>query len=152
VHVTILATMNKPEFDELWRGEKSIIDDIHFSLSKGFTDVWSFDDVEIHGTSYEGLFVNASFACDTGSVVYNFIIKGLGGVHRYCLGGTVHGDAGRYHQHILSDENDVRRQLPNVVPRNDLRGLSTLQSWRLVCQEANITHTGEFFEAEGLCK
>ena len=144
--------MVRRDFEKMWSAEKAINDDVCFTLSKGYDNVFSVDDIEIHGPDCDGLAVNMSFSCKTGGISCNFCIKGLGAIHRYCLGGPNHGNGGRYHQHNIQYASCVRRSLPHVVPRDEFKGLDTEDAWRRICVEANIKFTGLFFPPEVQCK
>ena len=112
--------------------------------------MFSFDDVEVLTEDFN-LRVNGTFSCRSGALAINFVVVGIGPVHRYCLGGSRHGDGGRYHQHIIQEEDDARLNLPYAVRRDDLKDLSSEAAWQKICQESSITHTGEFFPPEELC-
>jgi hypothetical protein len=141
--------MFRAEFEAIWSAEKSIVQDVVFELSRGYTDVYSVDNIEVIGIG--GLFANMSYDCRSAALSCNFTLKGVGAIHRYCMGGTSHGDCGRFHEHYIHHGDCVRRQLPNVVRRDDLTKKGTEELWRTVCQEANITFTGEFYAPEAQC-
>jgi hypothetical protein len=142
--------MNRQDFDALWIDGKSIVEDITFIASTGYTDVFSFDDIEILTPDVD-LRVSGTFSCRSGALAINFVVIGLGPVHRYCLGGNRHGESGRYHQHIIQKAEDSRLNLPYAVPRDDLKDLSPEVAWQRICQESSITHSGRFFPPEVLC-
>ena len=145
--------MVRADFEAIWKADKSIIQDVVFGPSlKGDGNVYSVDDIEVLGVGFVGLSVNMSYECEFGGLTCNFTLKGTGAIHRYCLGATAHGEAGRFHQHQITHGDCVRRQLPKVVSRLDMIGLSTREMWLKMCSEANIAFTGTFFEPELRCK
>jgi hypothetical protein len=144
--------MRKADFEELWQTEKSITDDIVFRLNPCISKRYQFDDIDVIGHESHDVLVNGVYLCGSREVIFNFVVIESGGaICRYCLGGGDHGGGGRYHQHVIGTDDCVRRQLPHVVPRPDLKGLTAKQVWERVWAEARITHTGKFFEPEVLC-
>jgi hypothetical protein len=140
-------------FREIWGlPDKCINDDIVFLPMKGFSETHAFSDVGVLMTSEHALAINGHYNCRTGAITYNVVVVGTGAICRYDLGGTSHGPAGRYHSHSVKRADDVRRKLPNVDRRDDLRGLTAKQAWDKLCEDAKITHTGTFFEPEELCR
>lgn len=138
-------------FEEIWGTEKSIVEVIRFRLNLCISKRYEFDAVEILGHPQYDLKVNGVYHCGTGEITFNFMVVDVGTVCRYDLGGAEHGEAGRFHQHLVKKPDCVRRQLPNAVPRNDLMGLTCLQAWKKVCDDASIYHHETFFEPELLC-
>jgi hypothetical protein len=143
--------MVRAEFDAIWSAEKSIVDDVIFTSVKGNAHVYIAENIEVLGTGFDGLFVNLSFDCAYEGLVCNFTLRGIGAIHRYCMGATIHGDAGRFHEHQIQHGDCVRQQLPHVVTRDDLRNITNEERWRKICQEANISFTGTFFAPEVQC-
>lgn len=143
--------MNRREFEDLWELEKSIVEEVRFSQSRQYPDVYAFDRVEVL-TNFSGqIFASGTYECKTRSFVYQFRIEGVGPIVRYCIGGTKHGSGGRYHQHGLRRPECCRNNLPIVSPRDDLRGLTARAVWHEVLKEGNITHADTFYEPEALC-
>jgi hypothetical protein len=67
------------------------------------------------------------------------------------LGGDRHKDAGRFHEHSITSASCVRRNLPFATERSDLEGLTPTETWKRICSEASISHTGIFYPPEVLC-
>lgn len=144
--------MNRLEFEALWSlSGKCVNDDIEFVRLRGYTHVFGFDGVQILNELCDSLYIGGHYNCLTGAVVYNVLLKGIGSICRYCVGGGIHGNAGRFHFHRVDKELDVRRQLPYVIRRDDLKGLTARQVWEKLCSEANVVHTGIFFDPELRC-
>ena len=140
-------------FRDFWNAEKSITEDIHFKSNAGHSDIFIFEDVEFVGENCEGMHVTGDYNCRTGSMAFNFQLKGVGAVHRYCLGGPEHHHVGRFHEHIIQKESDVGpANLPYAVRRDDFEKLSPKVAWIKICQEAKIAHTGFFRDPEEWCK
>jgi hypothetical protein len=145
--------MKRHEFEALWsEPDKCVTDDIVFRPSFGYLSVYSFDDVPVICQSGIDLRLNGSYSCLTGAISYNFSIKGIGPINRYCAGGPEHRGAGRFHRHLLLQESDPRQNLPTAEARPTLESMSALEIWKLICDEGLISHTGIFFEPEVLCK
>lgn len=143
--------MTRAEFEALWNEEKSIVADIRFRYTPAYGNVYQLEDVEVYCESCMGMTVHMSYDCDAAGLVCNFTIPGLGAIHRYCINGTVHGSAGRFHEHFIQGPDCVRQGLKNVVSRDDLREKTVRELWNLICKEAKITCTGEFHAPEELC-
>ena len=131
---------------------KCINRDIEFLPHREIRNALMFADVEIISQTVEGLYVNGHYNCNLGSLSFNFSIKGIGSIARYCLNNATHADVGRYHFHRVKKDGDVRKQLPFAERRDDLRGLSPSQVWPKLCVVANIVHIGHFFDPEVMCK
>jgi hypothetical protein len=145
--------MVSQRFSDFWESEKSITEDIFFRPSAGHNEVYIFDEIGFVGESCEGMYVTGDYNCRTGSLAVNFQLRGVGAVHRYCLGGPIHKDSGRYHEHLIQNEKDVgSANLPYAVPRTDLVNLSPKVAWLTICKEAKIAHTGKFSDPEEWCK
>lgn len=143
--------MTRTEFEALWDAEKAVIQDVNFVPAKGIFNRFIADGIEVIGTAYLGLQICMQYNCETAGLTCNFTVKGLGAIHRYCLNCTIHGGAGRFHEHEILYGDCVKRQLPHVVPRDDLRDKTTEERWRAICQEVNITFSGTFFPPEVKC-
>jgi hypothetical protein len=143
--------MFRAEFDAIWASEKSIVDDVVFTPAKGNSQVFIAENIEVLGTGFDGLYVNLHYDCQFAGLVCNFTLRGTGAIHRYCIGATVHGEAGRFHQHQIVHGDCVRQHLPHVVARDDLREMTSEERWRVICREANITFTGTFYAPEVQC-
>lgn len=143
--------MNFKDFEALWQGNKSIVEEVRFipRLAEG---VFEIERVEVLGTFSGDVVVHGSYHCGTGAVTFTFCVEGLGAIVRYCVGGNMHGNAGRYHRHEMRGPDDIRQNLPYAVARPDLIGLTAKQVWEVVCQESNISHTDTFFDPEPLCE
>jgi hypothetical protein len=144
--------MVRGEFEEFWRSEKSIVDEIRFVASKQCEEVYEFDHVEVLAPFPSIVLVHGSYSCRTEAVVYTFWIEGLGPIVRYCMGGPDHRGAGRFHYHCMRNAADIRQNLPFAESRPDMDGLTAKQIWEQICIEGKITHTDLFFEPEHLCK
>lgn len=130
---------------------KCVNEDVIFARVPGFADLYGFQNVEVLGLDEPiSLVVGGHFACREPSVTYNFTLKGLGAVCRYCAGGPKHGSFGRYHVHKANRMKEVERSLP-CERRDDLKGLTAEQIWSKICEELNICHTGDFYEPERAC-
>jgi hypothetical protein len=143
--------MNRQEFESLWNQDKSIIDDVVFVPRQGIPDSFEVENLEVIGENCEGLRVNMTYDCFAQSLVCNFTTN-AGAIHRYCIGTSVHGAAGRFHEHHIRSKDCVRQQLPHVVARNDMKDKTSRELWDTVCGEANISFTGVFFPPEAQCK
>jgi hypothetical protein len=145
--------MVKQRFEDFWKTDKSIIEDIFFSRSVGHTLTYIFKEVGFIGERCEGMYITGDYNCRTGGMAFNFYLKGVGAVRRFCLGGLRHGNAGHYHEHILQKDSDAypANNLPFAIARNDLKGLEPEVAWRTICLEAKITHTGIFKDPTEWC-
>ena len=145
--------MFRHEFEALWaERDKCVMEDITWRRPPGVRkDLFCFDYVPVVCQSGIELGVNGSYSCPTGASTFNFTVNGLGPISRYCVGGTEHKEASRYHQHILIHEKHVRQNLPYAEARPNMEGMTPKQAWDYICQEADITHTGQFFEPEVDC-
>lgn len=148
----MVIPMNRHEFEALWNAEKSIVADIQFRPAFVYGRVFIVDDLEVYGEGCNGLTVNMSFDCDSYSLTCHFTQPGVGAIHRYCVGGTIHGEAGRYHQHFIQAPSCIRQGLKHVVRRDDLPKKTVEEVWNIICSESKITCTGEFFAPEELCR
>lgn len=144
--------MDPQGFKDLWDcPDKCVNGDIVFLPMPPLDGVFAFEGVKVLNEVSDDLYLNGRFECSTGAVVFNFTVKGVGAVCRYCIGNVVHQPAGRFHRHSVVKSDCIRRQLPHVERRDDLRNLSAREAWERVCREAGIFHVGEFFEPEIKC-
>ena len=143
--------MVRRRVEELLSYDKCVNSDVIFSRHKTITDAMAFSDLEVLVSTIERVVISGHYNCSAGSFAYNISVVGGGIISRYCAGGQNHSDQGRYHQHICKRDDDVRRQLPIAVKRDDLKGLTAKQGWELLCHEMNIHHIGTFFEPEVKC-
>lgn len=144
--------MTRTEFDILWAAPKSVVTDVVFKSKPSYGNVWVAENVEVVGDGCNGLHVCLTYDCVTQSLQCNFTYPPIGlAIHRYCVGATLHGDAGRYHQHHLLTASCPRKQLPSVTRRDDLCKKTAKELWNVICEESNITHTETFFEPEIKC-
>lgn len=145
--------MNRQEFEELWaETDKCVTEDITYSRAPGgHHELYCFDYVPVICQSGVELSVSGSYSCRTGACTFTFTINGLGPISRYCLGGPIHGEVGRYHQHLLRNERHVRQNLPYAEARPSMEGMTAKQVWAQICFDTDIAHTGNFFEPEVLC-
>jgi hypothetical protein len=149
----IPARMDSNQYESFWAmPDKCINEEIVFDPHPTIQGVFAFEHVEVITPGYEGVLLNGWYHCKIGAITYNFTLNGVGAISRYCAGNQVHGDGGRYHQHYIGSKSCVRRQLPRVYRRDDLRGLTAKQVWDQLCADAKITHTQIFFEPEHRCK
>jgi hypothetical protein len=145
--------MVKQRFEDFWTADKSITEDIFFHPSKGHTDIFVFDEIGFSGEYCDEIYVTGDYNCRTGSMAFNFQLKGAGAVRRFCINGQVHGDSGRFHEHIIQKDSDVGpANLPHAVTRSDLEDLTAKLVWFKICEEAKIAHTGQFSNPEEWCK
>lgn len=145
--------MFRLEFENLWaEADKCVTDDIAYRKETGgHKDLYCFDYVPVICQSGVALSVSGSYSCRTGAITFTFTVDGLGPVTRYCLGGPEHRDATRYHQHLLRDGKDPRRNLPYAEARPSMEEMGAKQAWEQICKDADIAHTGMFFEPEVNC-
>ena len=144
--------MRRRDFEAIWqKPSKCVNDDVVWVPKKHFRAVLVVEDMPVLLGSEYDVMLNATYHCGTGEITFNFKAIGVGSISRYDLGGQDHKGFGRYHQHIITSDNCVRRQLPNVVTREDFIGLTPRESWEQICQEWQITHVGEFFDPEIEC-
>lgn len=146
----MLFRMNRNEFLDLWKQQKSIVDEVRFERSRTYANVYEFEDVRVLADFPGEILVAGTYERLIGAVRYTFWIKGLGPIIRYCIGGTEHAGT-RFHQHELRTLDCSRRNLPFTIPRDDMRGWTAKQVWYQVLKEGNITHTETFYEPEALC-
>lgn len=145
--------MFRQEFEALWaERNKCVNEDIAYQRAPGARrELYFFDCIPIICQSGIALAVSGSYSCRTGAITFNFTVEGVGPVTRYCIGGTEHGRSGRYHQHLLRHESCSRRNLPYAEQRLNMVGMSAKKIWQEICTEADINHTGTFFEPEVQC-
>lgn len=145
--------MVRSDIDALWSlADKCVNGDIVFVPHRSVPNVFSFERLEILNSMMDGVYMNGHFNCSVPCVTFNITIEGVGAVSRYCVGGPKHGNVGRFHQHSVRREDDIRKQLPYAVRRDELRGLRAKRVWEVICSEANIVHVGTFFEPEEMCR
>lgn len=145
--------MNKNEFDQLRSlQDKSIIADITFSAKRDSgSDNLVFDQIQVQNKLGYDVFLNGTFKPSIPSLVFNFVVRGVGPICRVCVNGMDHKDVGRTHKHELIADNDPNSNLPTAIrrPDLDLQKQSVTEIWQTLCKEANIVHTGSFSEPEG---
>jgi hypothetical protein len=145
--------MDSHEFNAFWSiPDKCVNEDISFLPHRTLRDVFEFEGVEIITSSHDGVLLNGKYHCGLGAVSYNMVLVGTGAITRFCLGFNRHDNVGRFHQHLIKNKECVRRQLPYAIDRHDYRSLTAQQAWTKLCVEAGITHVGQFFEPEVLCR
>lgn len=143
----LISRMDKHEFNKLRDlPDKCVNGDISFSRMKGYGNAYGFDEVEVLNSADVPLFLNGHINQDSETVVFNFCVKGVGAICRYCVNGQNHRKVGRTHKHSVRDVKDARKGLPFAIKRKDLDGLTPSQIWVKICLEAHITHVGTFFE------
>lgn len=141
--------MNRAEFEQLRALSGKVIDaDIEFKASSKTSPCLVFEQVQVRNDLNWEVLLNGTYKPFIPAVSFNFVIKGLGPICRLDVNGTIHGEQGRTHKHDLHDEEDPRRNLPQAISRQDLKGKTARQVWELLCQQANIVHTGRFFDPE----
>lgn len=144
--------MNWHEFQALWCAEKSIVEEVRFIKSGQFSNVYEFDKVPVLAAFPSEVWASGTYECKIQAVRYTFHVEGIGPILRYCMGGTTHGNAGRFHYHEMRSPEEAKRNLPHAVPRLDMRGMSAKQVWHQICREGKITHSDTFYEPERLCR
>lgn len=127
--------MVRHEFEALYNEQdKCVMEDVAFRPTVGNPYVYSFDDLPVVCQSGVELFIHGSYSCLTAAVSFNFTVKGVGPITRYCAGGMDHGNAGRFHQHLLRHQKCPRQNLPYAEARPTLEGLTALEVWQLVAR------------------
>ncbi len=143
--------MNREEFERLRDlPDKRIIGNIEFTPSRQVSTTLIIDRIRVENSAGYEIVLNGSYIRDIPSLKLNFHIVGTGAFCRLEINGKVHKNAGRTHKHSVHDESSIRRHLPDPTPRADLdlTAQSAKQIWETLCQEANITHLGEFVDPE----
>ena len=151
--VRMVCQMVKQRFEDFWAAEKSITEDIFYGKS-AHVHIYTFKEVGFVGEHCDGMAVTGEYNCRTGGMTFNFYLKGFGAVKRFCLGNNRHGDAGRYHEHLIQKDADsnLASNLPYAISRDDLKQLEPEITWRKICTEGKIVHTGVFKDPQEWCK
>jgi hypothetical protein len=139
------ARVTKLEFEQLRDlPDKVIKADIEFVAANETSPNLIFEQVEVSNSQNWEILLNGTFKPDIPSVTFNFVLRGVGPICRFCVNGQIHGAAGRTHKHSLDDASDPRLNLPKAAARPDLNGKTPREIWQILCQQANIKHTGNF--------
>jgi hypothetical protein len=141
-------------FADFWTSQKTINEAIFYRPNKSHSQVYLLEEVGFVGMDCEGIYVSGNYNCRDGSMTVNFYLKGVGSVRRFCLGGPDHGDAGRFHEHILEKDSDAypENNLPYAIARPDMEGLDPEVAWRKICGEASVSHTDRYSDPREWCK
>jgi hypothetical protein len=140
--------MNRLEFEQLRDlPGKIITEDIEFHLTQDTAPNFTFESVVVQNELNWNIVLNGTYKPKIPSVTFNFVLKGVGPICRFCVNGTFHPGSGRTHKHALGMDDDPRLNLPTAAPIQ-FGGLSVSQIWQRVCQMSNITHNGVFTEPE----
>ncbi|MEW6238137.1 MAG: hypothetical protein AB1656_22335 [Candidatus Omnitrophota bacterium] len=144
--------MNRHEF-ELLRDlpGKEITSDIVFISDKYASPNLIFEPVIVQNPLEWEVLLNGTYKPEIPSVTFNFVVKGVGPICRLCVNSRIHKNSGRTHKHDLQDDNDPRKNLPYSIPRPDLnlKEYSVRKIWEILCQQANIRHSGHFIDPAG---
>ena len=142
--------MNRMQFAQLRDlPNKAIQADIEFKNVPGASPNLVFDNIAVDNSQDWDVVVNGTYKPDIPSVTFNFVLRGVGPICRLDVNGTLHGDAGRTHKYDLREEDDTRLNLPHVATRPDLADKTAREVWEVLCQQANIQHSGRFVDPEG---
>jgi hypothetical protein len=139
--------MNRHEFETLRDlPDKEILSDIAFTPSKDTSTTLVFEQVKVSNSLGYDLVLNGSYIPDIPQVKFNFVVRGVGPICRIEVNGKVHRRVGRTHKHYLMTADCPRLNLPEADTRLDLdlQNQTTKEIWEIICQQANITHRGEF--------
>ena len=123
---------------------KRIASDIVFKPASSGSSNLIFENVAVENEHGWDVIVNGTFKPGIPTVTYNFYVRSEGPICRVCVNGTSHAPGGRTHKHELRQESDQRQNLPTVIARPDLQGLSPKEIWDRLLDEAKIEHTGNF--------
>ena len=139
--------MTRTEFVELRKTQKTISVDIEFRPDKHFEDTWLFaKDIPVENHLGYKVILDGEYNRITKAFGLNFTVVGVGPVCRTEVNGKIHKEAGRTHKHDLRTEKDPKNNLPEAVYRPDLENKKPREVWEIVCQQANIDHTGSFID------
>ena len=142
--------MNRQGFEKLRDSpDKTISADIVFEKKKETVPDLVFEQIRVENSLGMDIVLNGTYKPSIPAVTFNFVLRGVGPICRLCVNGTIHKDVGRTHKHELIREDDPRLNLPTAVARPDLAGKSVKETWEILCQQANIIHTGKFKDPEG---
>lgn len=143
--------MDKDEFELLRELDGKVIHaNIEFRADSKTMPNLIFDQIVVENAMGYDLLLNGNYRPAIPSVTFNFVIKGQGPICRLDVNGTIHKESGRNHKHELQKSGDSNTNLPFAVKRDDLATCSTVKEiWETLCQEARISHSGEFIEPEG---
>lgn len=106
----------------------------------------TFDNIPVENEGGWPVIVNGTYKPDIPTITYNFYIRSEGPICRVCVNGVYHDPGGRTHKHELRSEEDQRTNLPTVINRPDLDGLSPREIWEMLMRDARINHTGKFID------
>jgi hypothetical protein len=139
--------MTRQEFQTLrdLQGKRIAADIIFKPASYGSSNL-VFENVVVENEPGWDIIVNGTFKPGIPTITYNFYVRSEGPICRVCVNGTHHSPGGRTHKHELRHEADTRQNLPTVIARPDLEGLSPREIWVKLMADANIQHTGTFFD------
>jgi hypothetical protein len=125
---------------------KEVNVDIQFQTNRSTDPNLTFKDVPVENNLGYAIRLNGTYKPDVPSVTYNFFIPDVGPICRIDVNGPIHKPVGRTHKHSLKADDDPRRNLPSPDAAPDFEGKSPREVWELLCQRANIVHTGQFID------
>lgn len=144
--------MDRFEFEQLRDlPDKEILKDVNFVSKKSARPVYVLEPLPVGNSLGLDLLLGGTYNPVIARISFNFIIRGVGPICRFCINGRLHPGAGRTHKHDLTQESDPRHNLPtSVVERPDLAGISLQDAWRRICAQAKIRHAGKLSGPTGL--
>jgi hypothetical protein len=139
--------MSREAFEELRDLPNKIISqDIVFQPLRETSPNLTFEGIKVDNSLGWEVLLNGTYKPGQPAICFNFVAKGVGAFCRIEVNNTIHGDAGRTHKHDLKGPDCPRQGLRRAVARPDLEGKSPTEVWRILCRQANITHTGQFID------
>lgn len=124
---------------------KEISEDIKFEPKRLGDSSMAFSDVQVQNGLDVTVILSGRYNPRIPSLTFNFYVPGIGPICRLDVNGQNHKDVGRYHKHDLRRDSDPRNNLPSAIQRDDLKGMAIKDIWEMLCEQANIKHTGRFF-------
>jgi hypothetical protein len=121
---------------------KRIEFDLVFAMRRTSRPSYILGNVPVENSLGLDLVLDGIFNPTTRKLVFNFRVKGTGPICRVCVNGRLHDKIGRTHKHELLGERDPGDNLPNTQPRLDLRNKTIAEVWQIVCDQAQIIHSG----------
>jgi hypothetical protein len=133
--------------------EKVIEDDIEFRPFEDNSELWVFDGVLVTNDLGHKILLNGAYDSRTKYIKFNFVLKRLGRqesgpICRLEIRGKIHPGAGRTHKQDVQGPKCIHDNLPHAVARPDYEACDLRDAWDRLCQQANITHAGQFREPQ----